>query len=77
MANDLHPLPQRLAKLLVKAKDPQLASRVEQWMGRQSNGLYRHLHTWLDDTTNVELRKTLGTKACEIIEGEQLGKFDE
>ena len=73
----LHPLPQRLAKLLVKAKDPQLAGRVEQWMGKQSDGLYKHLHTWLDDEGNVELRRTLGQKACEIIESEELNRFDE
>lgn len=73
----LQPLPLRLARLLVKAKDPHLAGKVEAWMGRQSGGLYRRLSTWLDDDTNVELRKTLGTKACEIIESEQLGKFDE
>ncbi len=75
--HDLHPLPQRLAKLLVKAKDPQLAGRVEQWMGRHSDGLYAHLHTWLDDEGNLDLRRTLGTKACEIIESEEIGKFEE
>lgn len=73
----LNPLPQRLAKLLVKAKDPALAGRVEHWMGRQSNGLYPFLHRWLDDTENVELRRTLGAKACEIIESEELGRFEE
>lgn len=73
----LNPLPQRLAKLLVKAKDPLLASRVEQWMGRHSEGLYKHLHTWLDDEGNVELRRTLGQKACEIIESEEFGRFEE
>lgn len=73
----LHPIPQRLAGLLVKAKDPHLGAKVEAWMGRQSNGLYRRLSTWLDDDTNIELRKTLGTQACEIIESENLQRFEE
>jgi len=75
--HQLYPLPNRLAKLLVKAKDPHLAGRVESWMSRQSKGLYAHLHTWLDDTENVELRRTLGQKACEIIESEEFNRFDE
>ena len=76
-AHELSPLPQRLAGLLVKSKDPHLAGRVERWMGRQSNGLYPFLHRWLDDEGNIELRKTLGAKACEIIETENLAQFEE
>lgn len=73
----LHPLPNRLAALLVKAKDPRLASKVEAYMGRNSNGLYHRLHTWLDDEGNVELRRTLGEKACQIIESGDLVKLEE
>lgn len=75
--HSLYPLPQRLAGLLVKHPDRHLAAKVETWMARHSNGLYSHLHTWLDDDTNVELRKTLGTQACEIIESEELGRLEE
>ncbi len=77
LLHPLSPLPQRLAGLLVMSKDSGLAGRVERWMGRQSNGLYPYLHLWLDDTGNLELRKTLGAKACEIIETENLAQFEE
>lgn len=73
----LHPLPNRLAALLVKAKDRRLGSKVEAWMGRQSKGLYAHLHTWLDDEGNVELRRTLGERACRIIESGHLSELEE
>ncbi len=75
----LSPLPQRLAKLLVAAKDPHLASRVEKWMGRMSAGRYERLRAWLDDTdpANLVIRKMLGTHACQIIESENLARFEE
>lgn len=73
----LSPLPQRLAKLLVASKDPHLAGRVEAWMGRHSAGVYHRLHFWLDDPDNLELRRDLGQRACEIIESENLARFEE
>jgi hypothetical protein len=73
----LAPIPQRLAKLLVASKDPHLAGRVEKWMARQSDGQYQRLHAWLDDTDNLPLRRSLGTEACEIIESENLARFEE
>lgn len=73
----LSPLPQRLAKLLVAAKDPHLAGRVERWMGRRTGGHYHRLHFWLDDPDNLDLRRKLGAEACEIIESENLARFEE
>lgn len=75
----LAPLPLRLAKLLAHATDKQLAGKVERWMERNSGGKYPHLHFWLDDTdpANLDLRRELGTKACEIIESENLAALEE
>lgn len=69
-AHDLSPIPQRLARLLVKSPDRRLAQKVETWLGKNSNGLYPFIHLWLDApaSENIELRRTLGAKVCEIIE---------
>ncbi len=76
MTHILHPLPQRLAKLLIDG-DNRLAGAVERWMDRQSAGRYPFLHRWLDDEGNVEERKVLGAKVCEIVESGNLAELDE
>lgn len=74
--HSLHPLPQRLAKLLVKG-DRDLASKVEAWMSRHSEGRYPFLHRWLDDTENLPERVALGARVCEIIESGELSQLEE
>lgn len=64
----LSPLPQRLAKLLIRSEDKGLAQKVERYFAKNSDGIYDSIHCWLDDTENHELRHTLGTKVCELIE---------
>lgn len=76
-AHELSPLPQRLAKLLVHSKDKGLAAKVEVWLAKNSDGIYPRIHLWLDDADNHELRYTLGTKMCEIIESGHTALLEE
>lgn len=75
MSHALHPLPSRLTALLVKAKHRGVAARLESWMSRRSP--YHFLHEWLDAKDNLEARIALGKEACEIIESENINRFDE
>lgn len=67
-AHQLSPLPQRLARLLIRSEDKGLAAKVEGYFAKHSDGIYSRIHEWLDDTENHELRHTLGTQVCELIE---------
>ncbi len=73
--HSLHPLPQRLARLLVKG-DRHLPTRIEAWMSRHSEGRYPFLHRWLDDEDNLPERVALGARVCEIIESGELTELD-
>lgn len=76
-AHNLSPLPQRLARLLIRSEDKGLAQKVERWLSKNSDGLYPAIHVWLDDCENHELRLSLGTKVCELIEAGHSAALEE
>lgn len=76
-SHPLSPLPQRLAKLLIRSEDKGLAQKVEHWLAKNSDGLYPAIHVWLDDCENHELRLSLGTRVCEIIESGETIRLEE
>lgn len=73
--NPLHPLPHRLAKLLING-DRNLAAKCEAYMNAHSDGRYPFLRLWLDDEGNLDERIRLGTKVCEIIESGNIAELE-
>ncbi len=75
MSHPLHPLPQRLARLLIQSKDKQLAAKVDGYLAR--NTPYKRVHEWLDAEDNVPLRQAVGQHVCAVIESENTAALEE
>lgn len=64
-SHDLAPYPAQLARLLQRDPSQQSGAHVDAYLKRHST--YRNVGEWLDAPGNVEERRRLGLRICEIL----------